>query len=112
MHEYAQELRSWYFKARKEEKGRILNEFTQVTGLHRKAAIRLLNRRDPTGADKRCGRPRTYGAETAEALKYIWEVSDRLCSKRLQPFLPEMVKVLSVHAELQINKSTEDDSAG
>jgi hypothetical protein len=108
MHEYAQELRSRYFKARKEEKGRILNEFTQVTGLHRKAAIRLLNRRNPTGADKRCGRPRTYGAETAEALKYIWEVSDRLCSKRLQPFLPEMVKVLSVHAELQINKSMED----
>lgn len=42
--EYGEALRSRYFKASKEEKGRILDEFTQVTGLHRKAAVRLLNR--------------------------------------------------------------------
>jgi hypothetical protein len=108
MHEYAQEIRSRYFKAKKEEKGRMLDEFTRVTGLHRKAAIRLLSRRNRTGADKRSGRPRRYGAEAAEALKYVWEASDRLCSKRLQPFLPEMVKALSAHAELRISKSMEE----
>lgn len=108
IHEYAQELRSRYFKAKKEEKGRMLDEFTRVTGLHRKAAIRLLSRRNRTGADKRCGRPRRYGAEAAEALKYVWEASDRLCSKRLQPFLPEMVKALSAHAELRISESVEE----
>jgi hypothetical protein len=36
-------------------------------------------------------------------LKVIWEASDRLCSKRLQPFIPEMVKVLRRHSEQQIN---------
>ena len=36
--EYAQALRSRYFGASKEEKGKMLDEFTQVTGLHRKAA--------------------------------------------------------------------------
>lgn len=108
MHEYAQELRSRYFKAKKEEKGRMLDEFTRVTGLHRKAAIRLLNRRRQSGADKRCGRPRRYGAEAAETLKHVWEASDRLCSKRLQPFLPEMVKALSAHAELRISGPREE----
>ena len=37
--EYAQALRSRYYKASKEEKGKMLDEFTKVTGLHRKAAI-------------------------------------------------------------------------
>jgi hypothetical protein len=108
MHEYAQELRSRYFKASRGEKGRMLDEFTRVTGLHRKAAIRLLNRRNQSGTDKRCGRPRRYGVEAAEALKHVWEASDRLCSKRLQPFLPEMVKALSAHAELRISEAMEE----
>ena len=42
--EYAQALRSRYFRASKGEKGKMLDEFTKVTGLHRKAAIRLLGR--------------------------------------------------------------------
>ncbi len=92
--EYAQALKSRYFGASREEKGKMLDEFTQVTGLHRKAAIRLLNRPSQPRAVKRRGRPRKYGSEAAEALKAVWEAGDRLCSKRLQPFLPEMVKVI------------------
>ena len=41
--EYAQALRSRYFGASRAEKGKMLDEFTQVTDLHRKAAIRLLH---------------------------------------------------------------------
>jgi len=40
-------------------------------------------------------------------LKAIWEASDRLCSKRLQPFIPEMVRVLREHNEQRIDASTE-----
>ena len=37
--EYVQAaLRNRYFRALKEEKNKVLDEFTQVTGLHRKAA--------------------------------------------------------------------------
>ncbi len=43
----------------------------------------------------------------AEALRVVWEVSDRLCSKRLQLFLPEMVKVLRRHSEQIIDTATE-----
>ena len=85
----------------------MLDEFTQVTGLHRKAAIRLLNRSSHPRASKRRGRPRKYGTGVAEALKVVWEAGDRLCSKRLQPFLPEMLKVLRQHGEQRIDASTE-----
>ena len=105
--EYAQALRGRYFKASKEEKGKMLDEFTKVTGLHRKAAIRLLNR--ITGAprgNRQRGRPAKY-KEVVAPLRAIWEASDRLCSRRLQPFLPEMVRVLRQHGEQMIDTSTE-----
>ena len=105
--EYAQALRSRYFRASREEKGKMLDEFTQVTGLHRKAAIRLLNRPSQPRAGKRRGRPREYGTGAAEALTVVWEASDRLCSRRLQPFIPEMVKILRQHGEQRIDASTE-----
>ncbi len=105
--EYAQAIRSRYYRVAKQEKGKILDEFTQVTGLHRKAVIRLLKRLGQPGASKRRGRPRRYDAGVQEALKGIWEASDRLCSKRLRPFLPEMIKVLRLHGEQRINASLE-----
>ena len=85
----------------------MLDEFTQVTGLHRKAAIRLLRWPGQPRTGKRRGRPRKYGVGAEEALRVSWEASDRLCSKRLQPFLPEMVKVLRQHGEQIIDASTE-----
>ncbi len=105
--EYAQALRSRYFQASKEEKGKMLDEFTKVTGLHRKAAIRLLRRLGQPRTSQRRGRLRQYGSGVAEALRVVWEASDRLCSKRLQPFLPEMVKVLRRHGEQIIDAATE-----
>jgi hypothetical protein len=104
--EYAQALRSRYFKASKEEKGKMLDEFTQVTGLHRKGAIRLLRRPRQSGISKRRGRPAVYKG-LMEPLRVVWEASDRVCSKRLQPFLPEMIRVLRQHGEHQIDASTE-----
>jgi hypothetical protein len=104
--EYAEAIRGRYRKATKKTKGKILDEFTQVTGLHRKAAIRLLGRTEQTLAARRRGRPPDYW-DLTEPLRAIWEVSDRLCSKRLQPFLPEMIKVLRQHGEQRIDAATE-----
>jgi len=95
--EYAEAVRWRYLGASKKEKGKILDEFTQVTGHHRKAVIRLLHREDGHRTKKRRGRPRRYSAEVVAALRVAWEATDRVCSKRLQPFLPELVKVLRRH---------------
>lgn len=105
--EYVVAIRGRYRKAAKEEKGKILDEFTQVTGLHRKAAIRLLNRVVESSSKRRGGRLRKYDSAAVASLKSIWEASDRLCSKRLKPFMPEILGVLRHHGELPINADTE-----
>lgn len=95
--EYVEAVRERYFLASKREKSKILDEFTKVIGCHRKAAIRLLRRVNQPRAGKKSGRPRQYGAAVVGALRVAWEATDRLCSKRLHPFLPELVKVLRRH---------------
>ena len=94
---------------RKKEKGKILDEFVQVTGYHRKAAIRLLRRGGSDQPGKRRGRRRRYGDEAVEALCQVWEASDRLCSKRLQPFIGELVRVMRRHGELAVTARVEDE---
>ena len=96
---YTEAVRGRYVRASKKEKGRILDEFTKITGHHRKAAIRLLRRgNQPRGNQKR-GRPQQYDATVAGALRVAWEATDRLCSKRLHPFLPELVMILRRHGD-------------
>ena len=104
--EYTEAVRERYLKAGKKEKGRILDEFVLVTGYHRKAAIRLLHR-DGSRRRKRRGRQRRYGQEVVDALRKVWEASDRLCSKRLKPFLGELVRVMRQQGELAINAKVE-----
>jgi hypothetical protein len=105
--EYAQAIRNRYKKANKGEKTKILDEFTKATGLHRKAAIRLLNIVNKPKSTRRRGRPRKYNDEVVGVLKTAWEAGDRLCSKRLHPFIPEMVRVLRKNGEGSITVEAE-----
>lgn len=104
--EYVEAVRSRYLASDKKGKGRILDEFTKVTGRHRKAAIRLLTQRKHRSTGKR-GRPPGYGAAAREALLHLWEVADHLCSKRLHPFLAELATVMKRHGELAISTEAE-----
>ena len=105
--EYTKALRGRYLSASKKEKGRILDECTKVVGCYRKAAIRLLRRIDQVGVNRRWGCPKQYGAPVADALRVAWEATDRLCSKRLHPFLPELVKVLRRYDEITMTAEIE-----
>lgn len=105
--EYAGAVRVRYPQASKKRKTEMLNEFVATTGMHRKAAIRLLNKRVRPSGKKRSGRPRLYGPDTIAALKVAWEATDHLCSKRLSPFLPELVEVLTRNGELRVTEETE-----
>jgi len=84
--EYVGAIKGRYQRETKKGKSKILDVFTKATGLHRQAAIRLLNRYHPPSGRKRSGRPSSYGTEVIEALRAVWEASDRLCSKRIHPF--------------------------
>ena len=67
--EYTEAVRERYLHGSKKEKGKILDEFTKVTGRHRKAAIRLLHRGNRARANKKRGRPRQYCTAVVGALK-------------------------------------------
>jgi hypothetical protein len=105
IHEYADIMRKRYLKANKKEKSQILNEFVKVTGYHRKAAIRVLLKTAPLTPGRK-GHPATYGS-VLQPLRVIWEASDRLCSKRLQPFIPEMIQVLKRKGEFHLDANQE-----
>ena len=104
--EHSEAVRWRYLQAPKKEKGKILDECTKVTDYHRKAIIRLLHRGNQPYTDRKRGRPRQYSAAVVEALRIAWEATDRLCSKRLHPFLPELVKILRRHSESTLGSLT------
>jgi len=102
VHEYATELRPRYGAAKRGVKQRILNEFCQTTGMHRKAAIRLLAKRARTTPGRR-GRPRRYGPDVAAALVRLWEIGDRMCGKLLVAVLPDLLAALERHGDLSVS---------
>ena len=109
LYEYAAQVRPRYGRARKREKGRILDEFCQTTGLHRKAAIRLLGEgRRLAAVPKKMGRPQRYGLEVTEPLVKVWEAGDRMCGKLLVGVLPELVAALERHGELRLGASVRE----
>ena len=105
--EYSEALRGRYLVASKVDKGRMLDQFTMVTGCHRKAAIRLLHRAGKVKVKRMKGRPRRYNGEVVRVLRQLWEASDCLCSKRLHPFLPELIMILRRHGEVAVNAETD-----
>lgn len=98
--ELLEAVRPRYLKAKKAEKVRILDEFVAVTCYHRKYAIRLLKHGVRPQGLKRGVRHKVYHGEVVDRLIQIWEICGRICSKRLKPFLPEIVTVLERHNEL------------
>ena len=104
--ELLKEIRPRYLKAKRTEKVIILDEYVSVTGYHRKYAIRLLKHGQAQRSGKKHGIPKTYQGEVVLALKQVWEVCGRICSKRLHPFLPEMVKVLERYGEIHLTAET------
>jgi len=102
VHEYAAALRPRYRVAGRRDKHRILDEFCQTTGLHRKAAIRLLNEERRPMAVRR-GRPRKYGPAVVAPLAQIWETGDRMCGKLLKAAMPDLLAALHRHGELRVD---------
>ena len=99
-------IRPRYLKANKVGKTRILDEFVAATDYHRKYANLLLKKRPGPKGRKKKGRRKVYQGEVVQALIQVWEICGRICSKRLHPFLPEIVAVLERHDELHLSSET------
>ena len=98
-----------YQMAAHAQKSVILDEFLAATGYARKYAIRLLAQESlpPPGPIRRPRAPR-YGPEVADALHTAWTVLNEICSKRMVPFLPELVPILERHHHLQLTDDIRD----
>src|ERR1700739_4707693 len=91
-----------YVQGDRSERGRILDEFTAVTGFHRKHAMRLWGvGRGPGRGGPRPAR-QVYDDAVRQALIVVWEASDRICGKRPRPLLPILVEAMEQHGHLQL----------
>jgi len=107
--ELLEAVRPRYLKSNKLEKQKILDEFTAATGYHRKHAIRVL--KNQIQVQNRLNRKTKtyktiYRGEVVQALEQIWEIYGHICSKRLQPYLPEAIKALERCQEIELSKDT------
>ncbi len=82
----------------------VLEYARAVSPRHLKAGKQEKARGAGVAGGKRRGRPRENGFEVMDALRQLWVVSDHLCSKRLQPLLPDLVQAL---AELRTDNGSE-----
>jgi hypothetical protein len=106
-----------YQKARKKEKGVILDEFTQLTGYGRRYAsyvlrcngrkVRINKSYVIQGDIRRTAKrkkPKVYDSAVEEALKKIWYIMDCICGKRLAPVLREIVRRLERFREIRLSE--------
>ena len=111
------ELRDRYQRASKKEKTMMLNEFIRLTGYNRCYACQILKKKERVlgylniagkrikyVADRKTKRKkkRFYDKEIFMVLKKIWIICDYICSKRLAPFLSEVIPVLEKHGEINL----------
>ena len=112
-----------YRKAKKKEKGGMLNEFVATTGYNRNYAAWTLRNwcreigrylkngdkivlvKDPR-LKKNRNKPRIYNEPILPALKKIWGILNYPCGKRLAPFLPEIIPALEKHGEISLDSET------
>jgi hypothetical protein len=101
--ELIEAVRKRYQEAALATKTDILDEFIELTGYHRKHAIRLLG---PSSEQKRQKKSRSqkrvYNDAEREALILLWEAADRICGKRLKALIPTLLAAMEKHGHLQL----------
>ena len=98
-----QQIAPAYHQASGPKKQRILEEFVQATGYARKYARWLLNHVEEAFVPPTALR-RQYGPEVEEALVLVWKTLNRICAKRLIPFLPDILETLEEEGHVQLSK--------
>jgi hypothetical protein len=106
-----------YQKARKKDKGAMLDYFVLTTGLKsRNYAAKVLRTHgkrvrldeksyaDIAKTGKRPGRKKKYDEEFKNVLFCTWETMDYICGKRLKPVLGQVVGNLSEHGHLHVSQ--------
>jgi hypothetical protein len=103
--EIIERQRSRYKKARKKEKGAILESICMSTGLSRSRVKHILRASGSNRPKKRKpGRRLYYDAETRRALEKIWAYMDFASGRRLVAGMNDILNALIRHGETQYNE--------
>lgn len=98
-------MASQYQRASGPHKQQILARFMVATGYVRKYAMWVLNHAEEVllAADAPHQR---YGLEVQQALVLAWETLNRICAKRLIPFLPDIIESLEQNGHLHLSEES------
>ena len=102
--QYLMKLREKYLRANRQEKSRLLDEYTENTGHNRKYVIAVLNSAKFWGNLNKPRKPRKkrYGTEIEAPLIKLWGIFDFPCGQRLKPCLTEELERLRSFGEINI----------
>src|SRR5690242_2736083 len=103
--ELLQQMVSRYRESSAAQKGKLLDEIAATTGYARRYAMWLLNHLQEGQHPPGPRRQRRYGPEVHHALFLAWHAANRICSKRLIPFLPTLIEALERHGHLQLSEA-------
>jgi hypothetical protein len=104
--QYLRTLLERYLRARKRQKGSILDEYCRNTGQNRKYVIRKMGRLASTEPRPPRKRAPHYGPETARALEKLWRVFDYPCGQRLRPLIETELDRLRRLKEIEVSAQT------
>ena len=94
-------------QAKRKERSQLLTEMEQVTKLHRKHLIRLLNGASLQRKKHQSARSRTYGLEVERVIVRVWESLDYMCAERLTPTLLKTAQHLAKFGVLVLTAEVE-----
>ena len=104
--QYLRTLLERYLRARKRQKGPILDEYCRNTGQNRKYVIRKISRMASTEPRPPRKRAPRYGPETARPLERLWKIFDYPCGQRLKPLLETELDRLRRLKEIEVSAQT------
>ncbi len=102
--EVLQQMAPQYREASPSQKMVLLEAFIATTGYVRKYARWLLNHAEEVQQTHGRSHLRTYGPEVQHALFLAWHAANRICAKRLIPFLPTLIEALERHEHLHLTQ--------
>lgn len=108
---YLKRMQVRYRAAKRAERGKLLTEMQQVTGLHRKSLTRLMQAGSLERKKRVKQRDRTYGLATEQVIVRVWESRDYICAERLTPGLLTMAQHLARFEPLGLTSQVQEQLA-
>ena len=95
------------------DKRKILDSFLAASGYDRKYAIRLLNSSNEIiKLPQQRQSSVKYDEPVKQALIAVWYAANQICSKRLVPFIPELVRAMERNGHLNITAEVKEKLLG